>query len=128
METIRQLEVWWAYASRCAQLPASAPACDSFWTAAAFVAVSAVVFIALYILRQMVRNFLAVRADNMRVAEKARVADENTMAHYKADTDELFAVSPEEDVEQRIRQALDERKIGDQWGRPGASRKKEGPE
>jgi len=33
------------------------------------------------------------------------------MAQYKADTDKLFAVSPQEDVEQRIRRALDERKL-----------------
>jgi flagellar biosynthesis/type III secretory pathway M-ring protein FliF/YscJ len=90
-------------------------------------AVAAGALIALYILRPMVRNFLEVRAENIRVAERARVADENTMAQYKADTDKLFTVSPEENVERRIRQALDERKLEEPFGRPGASRKKEGP-
>jgi len=125
METIRQLEALWTYSLRCARAPASVPACDSFWTVAAIVAVAAIALVALYIIRQMARNILAVRAERMRVAERARVADEDTMAQYKADIDKLFAVSPEEDVKQRIRQALDERKIGDQWVRPGGSHKRE---
>ena len=128
METLRRLEALWTYSLRCVQAPASAPACDSFWTAAGFVAVAAVALVALYILRRMVRNLLAVRAERIRVAERARIADEDTMAQYKADIDKLFAVSPQEDVEQRIKQALEERKTKDQWQRPGAGRKKEGPE
>ena len=128
METIRQLEAWWVYASRCAQAPANLPACDSFWNWAAVAVVVAIGLTALYILRQMVRNFLAVRAERTRAAEEKRVADGDTMAQYKADTDKLFAVSPEEDVKGRIRQALDQRKLGDQWGRsPGAGGKQEGP-
>jgi len=128
METLRRLEALWTYSLRCVQAPASAPACDSFWTAAGFVAVAAVALVALYILRRMMRNLLAVRAERIRVAERARIADEDTMAQYKADIDKLFAVSPQEDVEQRIKQALEERKTKDQWQRPGAGRKKEGPE
>jgi|SRR6266704_673482 len=128
METIRRLEALWTYSLRCAQAPASVPACDSFWTVAAVLAVAAAALVAVYILRQMARNFLEVRAERMRLAERARVADEDTLARYKADTDKLFAVSPREDVEQRIRQALDERKLGDQQRPPpGASRKQEGP-
>jgi flagellar biosynthesis/type III secretory pathway M-ring protein FliF/YscJ len=119
METLRQLEAWWAYASRCAQLPASTRACDSFWTAAATAAVAVAALVALYIVRKMVRNFLAVRAERARTLERARVADPGTMARHKADVDKLFAVSPEDNVEQRIREALDERKLKDQWQRPG---------
>jgi len=128
METIRQLEALWTYSLRCTQAPASMPACDSFWTWVAVAAVTAATLIALYILRKMAGNFIAVRAERQRLAEKARVADAETMARYKADTDKLFAVSPQEDVEQRIKQALEERKTKDQWQRPGASRKKEGAE
>ena len=128
METIRQLEALWPYSLRCTQAPASMPACDSFWTWVAVAAVTAATLIALYILRKMAGNFIAVRAERQRLAEKARVADAETMARYKADTDKLFAVSPQEDVEQRIKQALEERKTKDQWQRPGASRKKEGAE
>ena len=127
METIRQLEALWAYALRCAQAPATLPACDSFWTWAAIVAVAAVALVVLYILRQMVRNLLAVRAERQRLAERARVADDATMAQYKVESEKLYPDPPQEDIEQRIRQALDERKIKDQWQRPGASRKREGP-
>jgi flagellar biosynthesis/type III secretory pathway M-ring protein FliF/YscJ len=126
METMRQLEALWTYSVRCAQAPAQLPACDSFWSWVAVAAVVASVLIALYILRKMVGNFLAVRAEAMRIAETKRVADEDTLALYKANTDKLFAVSPQEDVKGRIRQALDERKLGDPWRRPPGG-KREGP-
>ncbi|HMH17971.1 MAG TPA: hypothetical protein VK572_07455 [Burkholderiales bacterium] len=126
METIRQLAVLWNYSLRCAQASALVPACNSFWSWVTGGAVVAGVLIALYILRKMVRNFLAVRAEAMRIAEGKRVADDDTLALYKADTDKLFAVSPQEDVKERIRQALDERKLGDPWRRPPGG-KREGP-
>jgi flagellar biosynthesis/type III secretory pathway M-ring protein FliF/YscJ len=119
METIRQVEAWWAYGSRCAQLPANAPSCDLFWNAVAILVVIVFTLVALYIIRRMVRNFLAVRAENARVAERARVADEATMAQYKAGTDKVFEVSTDENVEQRIKQALDERKLGASWTKKG---------
>src|SRR5712671_2209784 len=55
METIRQLKALWAYASWCAQAPAAAPACDSFWTWTAVAVVTAFALIGLYILRKMRR-------------------------------------------------------------------------
>lgn len=87
----------------------------------------AAALIALYILRKMVKNFLAVRAERRRLAEEKRVAGEDTMGNYKVEADKLYAGPREEDVERRIRQALDERKLKDQWQRPSAGRKK-GPE
>ena len=61
METIRQLKALWVYASWCAQAPASAPACDSFWTWVAVAAVTAFALIGLYIVRKMAKNFRAIR-------------------------------------------------------------------
>src|SRR6267142_4633040 len=122
METIWQLEAWWAYASRCARLPANAPGCDFFWNAIAIIGVVVFAFIALYIIRRMARHFLAVRAENARLAEKRRVADGDTMARYKADMDNQYVGPSEENVEARIRQALQDRKPED-WGRPGTRRK-----
>jgi flagellar biosynthesis/type III secretory pathway M-ring protein FliF/YscJ len=122
MEAIRQLEAWWAYASRCAQLPTHALGCEFFWNALAIVAVALFALVALYIVRRMVRNFLAVREENARAAERARVADADTMAKYKADIDGQYPASAGDDVEGRIRQALDDRKT-EEWGRPGLSRK-----
>jgi len=121
METIRQLEALWAYASRCAQLPAHAPACDSFWNAAGIVAAVVFGLAVLYIVRRIVRNLLAVRAARMRELEEARIADPITLAKYKAETDKYLDVPADEDVQKRIRDALDERRLG-------TGRKREGVE
>jgi|SRR5882672_69140 len=127
METIRQLEALWGYASLCAALPASEPGCDSLWNAIAILAVVVFALVALYIIRRMVRNFLAVRAENPHQAEKLRVADPVTMAQYKADTDKLLDVPGEENVAERIRKALAERQGKEQWQRPGAGTTPDGP-
>jgi len=113
METIRQLRALWAYASWCAQAPASAPACDSFWTWVAVAAVTACALIGLYIVWKMAKNFLAVRAERQRLAEASRVADPDTMSLYRVEYEKLHPDPPQqEDIERRIRQALDERKFG----------------
>jgi len=92
----------------------------------AVVAVAAL--IALYVLRKMVRNFLAVRAERQRLAESSRIADADTMSKYRVDSEKLHPDPPQEDIEQRIRRAIDEKKLGDQTHRPGVARKKENPE
>lgn len=112
METIRQLRELWAYASWCTQAPAAAPACDSFWTWTAVAVAAAFALIGLYILRKMAKNFLAVRAERRRLAEASRVADPVTMSRYRVDPEKLHPDPPqEEDIERRIRQALDEKKL-----------------
>ena len=111
MEAIRQLKALWAYASWCAQAPASVPACDPFWTWTAVAVVTAFAPIGLYIMRKMARNFLAVRAERQRLAEASRVADPDTMSRYRVDPGKFHPDPPQqEDIERRIRQALDERK------------------
>jgi len=119
---IRHLEAWWAYASRCAQAPVSAPVCKSFWTSLELAA-ALIGLVVLWIAAKRLVDALAVR---QRRTEQARVADGETMAKYRPDSEKLYAGSQGEDVEQRIRQALDERKVKDQWQRPGGTGKKEG--
>jgi len=119
---MRYLEAGWGYASRCAQAPLSTPACDAFWI---WVGV-ALALVVLLVVRKAVRHMLAVLAARRRQAELARVADQETMAQYKVDLDKLHAGSQDEDVERQIRRALDERKLKEQWQRPGATGKKEG--
>ena len=112
METIRQLKALWVYASWCAQAPASAPACDSFWNWTAVAAVTAFALIGLYIVRKMARNFLAVRAERQRLAEASRVADPDTMSRYRVEDEKLHPdLAQQEGIERRVRQALDERKL-----------------
>ncbi len=121
METMRQMGAWWAYASKCAQQPANAPGCDLFWNAVVILAAVVVLLAASYIVRAMVRSIFATRAENARAAERARVADADTMARYKADIDTQHAHAAEDQLEERIRQALKARKP-DEWGRQGVSR------
>ena len=112
METIRQLKALWAYASWCAQAPASAPACDSFWNWVAVAAVAGFALVGLYIVRKMAKNFLAVRAERRRLAEASRVADPVTMSRYRVDPEKFHPDPPQEEgMERRIRQALDEKKL-----------------
>ena len=112
METVRQLKALWAYASWCAQAPASAPACDSFWNWMAVAVVTAFALIGLYIVRKMAKNFLAVRAERQRLAEASRVADPDTMSRHRVDPEKFHPDPPQQEgIERRIRQALDERKL-----------------
>jgi len=112
METIRQLRALWAYASWCVQAPASAPACDSFWTWVAVAAVTAFALIGLYIVGKMAKNFRAVRAERQRLAQASRVADPDTMSRYRVDPEKFHPAPPQEEgIKRRIRQALDERKL-----------------
>src|SRR5258708_31744054 len=112
METIWQLKALWAYASWCAQAPASVPACDSFWTWMAVAVVTGCALIGLYIVRKMATNFLAVRAERRRLAEASRVADPDTMSRYRVEPEKFHPdPSQQEDIERRIRQALDEKKL-----------------
>src|SRR5216683_7878918 len=89
METMRRLEALWTYSLRCAQAPASVPACDSFWNWVAVAAVSACALIGLYIVRKMAKNLLAVRAERQRLAEASRVADPDTMSRYRVDPEKF---------------------------------------
>ncbi len=112
METIRQLKALWAYASWCAQAPASVLACDSFWTWTGVAVVTAFALIGLYIVRKMAKNFLAVRAERRRLDEASRVADPDTMSRYRVDPAKFHPDPPQQEgVERRIRQALDRRKL-----------------
>jgi flagellar biosynthesis/type III secretory pathway M-ring protein FliF/YscJ len=92
-----------------------------FWNVVAILAAVIVSLVALYVVRAMVRNILAARAENARAAERARVADADTMARYKADIDTQHARVAQDELEERIRQALKDRKA-EEWGREGASR------
>jgi len=119
---IRQLEAWWGYTLRCAQ----SPGCDSSWTWMG-IAAAVGVLIGLIVLRRSVRKYFAYSAERLRVAEKARVADVETLSRYRVDSEKFFAGQEQADVEQRIRQALEERKARDQGQpRPGASGKSDG--
>ena len=113
----RQLDGWWTYVSWCAGSPVSTPACKSFWTWTAIAAIAIGLFVLWKLLAWMIRPVLVWLEDMRQRARERKVADEDTMARYKADDSKLHPGLPEENVEQRIRDALAKKKVDDQQQR-----------
>jgi hypothetical protein len=65
----------------------------------------------------MVRPLLAWFAEMRLRARERAVADADTMARFRVDDKKLFAVPGEEDVQQKIRDALDKKKVDEQHQR-----------
>jgi hypothetical protein len=113
----RGLDAGWAHVSACLSTPLSAPACESAWTWITMALVVIGLIILWKILLWLIRLF-RVWLEEMRMrARKRKVADPGTMAQYKVDDRKLFSDSVPEDVEQRIRDALLEKKLTDQQQR-----------
>ena len=118
METLRhiarQLDAWWAYVAWCAGAPVSTPACKTFWTWTAIAAAVIGLLVAWKILAWLARPLRLWLEERRRRAREAEVADEATMAQYKVDDSKLHAGPGQENVEQKIREALLEKKLTDQ--------------
>jgi len=113
----RQLDIAWAHFSSCLSAPLSAPACKSAWTWATAALVVIGLIILWKILVWLMMPFrLWLNAMRMRTRER-EVADEETMAQYKVDDSKLYPDSVPENVEQRIRDALLEKKLTDRHQR-----------
>src|SRR5260221_10628972 len=112
MEAMRRLESLWIYASLCAQAPANLPECDSFWTGAFIVGGAACALVALYILRQMAGNFLAVGAERQRPGGSSRLAAPDTMSKYRVHGAKLYPHPPPEHIQRRLPQPLEDRQPG----------------
>jgi hypothetical protein len=114
----RQLDAGWAHFSSCLSAPLSAPACKSAWTWATMALVVIGLVILWKILVWLIIRPFRVWLENRRMwARERNVADEETMARYKVDDSKLFKDSVPENVEQRIRDALLEKKLTDQQQR-----------
>ena len=113
----RQLDAGWAHVSSCLSAPLTAPACKSAWTwvTLALLAIGLIILWKILVwLARPVRTWL----EEMRMrARERKVADEETMAQYKVDDSKLFTDSVPENVEQRIRDALLEKKLTEQQQR-----------
>jgi flagellar biosynthesis/type III secretory pathway M-ring protein FliF/YscJ len=113
----RQIDLAWAKFSSCLSAPLSAPACKSAWTWAT----AALLVIGLIILWKILVWLVVLfktRFDEMRRrARERKIADEETMAQYKVDDRKLYADSVPEDVAQKIRAALLEKKLTDRQQR-----------
>lgn len=126
METLRQitrqLDAWWAYVTWCAGNPVSTPACKTFWTWTAIIGAAIGLFVAWKILAWLLRPLRLWLEERRRRAREAEIADADTMAQYKVDDSKLHAGPGQENVEQKIREALLEKKLTDQQ-RPHPQRK-----
>lgn len=118
----RQIEAWWTYASWCSGQPVSAPACKTFWTWAAVAGAIVGLYVAWKIATSLLRPLRVWMEERRRLAREAEVADAETMAQYKVDDSKLHAGPGQENVEQKIREALLEKKLTDQQ-RPHPTRK-----
>ena len=113
----RQLDAGWAHVSSCLSAPLSAPACKSAWTWAT-IAVAVIGLIVVWKVFVLLTRPLRVWFEDMRMrARERKVADQETMAQYKVDDSKLFTDSMPENVEQKIRDALLEKKLTDQQQR-----------
>ena len=118
----RQLDAWWTYVTWCAGQPVSAPACKTFWTWTAVAAALVGLLIAWKILAWALRPLRLWLEERRLRAREARIADADTMAQYKVDDSKLHSTPGQENVEQKIREALLEKKLTDQH-RPHHQRK-----
>lgn len=116
-QTIRQIDAWWAYVSWCAGSPVSTPACRTFWTWTAIAGALIGLFVAWKILAWLLRPLRRWLGERRRRAREAEVADEATMAQYKVDDSKLHSGPGQENVEQKIREALLEKKLTDRQQR-----------
>jgi flagellar biosynthesis/type III secretory pathway M-ring protein FliF/YscJ len=116
-QVTRQLDAGWAHFSSCLSAPLSAPACKSAWTWATMAIVVVGLIILWKILVWLAKPFQVWLEEKRMQARERNVADEETMAQYKVDDSKLYTDSVPENVEQRIRDALLEKKLTDQQQR-----------
>jgi len=113
----RHLDAGWAHVSSCLSAPLTAPACKSAWTwvTLALLAIGLIILWKILVwLARPVRTWL----EEMRMrARERKVADEETMAQYKVDDSKLYTDTVPENVEQKIRDALLEKKVTDRQQR-----------
>jgi len=112
-EIAGQFELGWAYISACLSAPLTAPACKATWTWVT-IALLLIGLIVLWKLLAWLLRPLAMWFSHMRLhARERQIADADTMARYKVDESKLFSGPAEDDVEQKIREALAQKKLDD---------------
>ncbi len=116
-QIMKQLDAWWAHVSLCLDAGIETAACKPFWTWATVAVVAIGLLILWKLLARLIKPFLIWIEEIKLRARDRKVADKETMAQYKADDDKLHSGSVQDDVEQRIRDALAEKKSSDQQRR-----------
>lgn len=116
-QVARQFEFGWTLLWSCLSGSLSAPACKSVWTWTTVVTIAVGLFVLWKILAWLLRPLRFWLADKRMRAREREVADPGTMARYKVDDSKLFSAPGEDDVAQRIRDALDRKKVDEKQQR-----------
>jgi hypothetical protein len=114
---MKQLDAWRDHVSWCLDAGIGTAACKPFWTWAMVAAVAIGLLILWTLLARLLRPFLIWIAELRLRARDRKIADTETMARYKVDDSKLHSGPAQENVEQRIRDALLERRVTDQQQR-----------
>lgn len=118
MEILRQIaryvEIGWAHVAACAGAPLSAPACKSAWPWATIALLVLGLFLLWKVLAWLMRPIRVWLAELRMRARERQVADADTMARYKVDDGKLYPGPTQDDVAQKIREALAQKKLDEQ--------------
>src|SRR5262245_9049971 len=97
----------WAHVEWCIGAEILAPACRPFWTWSIAVLLGAVGLALLWIGFKLISYQMKLAAAAKAEAERARIADADTMRAHEWDGDKAYQTSlPADDVERRIKEAL----------------------
>lgn len=114
---MKQMDAWWAHASWCIDGGIETAACKPFLTWAT-VAVVAIGLLLLWTFRARLFMPLLTWIEEMKLrARDRKIADPETMARFKVDDSKLRSDPAQENVEQRIRDALLKKKLTDRQQR-----------
>ena len=113
------LKSWWnyleqlfAYASYCIQQPIQAPACQPFWRWTMIASLALGGLVALVLLWKLISYQLKLAAARKAQAERERI-DYDAIARARWDGDNAFGELSREEIERRVREAVDEKRLAD---------------
>jgi len=116
-QIMKQFDAWRAHVSWCLDAGIGTAACKPFWTWVMVAAVAIGLLILWTLLARLLRPF-RIWIEELRLrARDRKIADPETMARYKVDDSKLHSGPAQENVEQRIRDALLEKRVTDQQQR-----------
>lgn len=114
---MKQMDAWWAHISWCLNAGIETAPCKPFLTWATVAVVAIGLLILWTLLARLFMPFRIWIQERKLRARDRKIADPETMERYKVDDSKLHSGPAQEDVEQRIRDALLEKKLTDQQRR-----------
>ena len=107
---MRTLEQWFAYVSYCVTEPMQAPVCAPFWNGVMVLAFGCVALVALVVAWKLAAFRIKLRAARKAEQERARV-DRDAIAARSWDGHKAYSANlGADEIERRVREAVDERR------------------